>query len=259
MNIRKLFVVIAALVVMVSLTTSAAFAQDPDNGKVAWEEQVWQCQQCHGANGEGLWVRPLSNSESTAQEWIEQVRNPRRFMPAFSEAQVTDEQIIDMHAYVTSLPEPAADFAPQDAGTFASDGQNLMAQKRCIACHTDEVQTGQGRRITDFVEQGIVPTADIVIAQLRTPRNFMPSFSEDQVSDEEAALIADYLAEQVSSQLPAGDVAPAPSEETSEAAPEALPQSGADQPAQTPLVLLLSGVGVFMLGLLFRLRRVIGR
>lgn len=235
MNHRKFFIVIAALFVLFGLTTSVALAQDPDNGKVIWEEQVWQCQRCHGEMGQGKWGRPLSNSELTAQEWIAQVRNPRRFMPHFSEDQVTDEQIIDIHAYVTSLPDPG-DFTRAEANlpADAPEGQMLIAQKNCIACH------GETGPVDRFVERGEVPTADAVIAQLRNPKQFMPSFSEDQVSDAEAALIADFLAQQVASQTP----------------PEALPQSGSQLP-NYPLILLLSGVGLLLVGLAFRLRKLI--
>ena len=243
MSIYKLFIIFASALVFTGLTTSVAFAQNPDNGKVVWEEQVWQCQQCHGPNGEGKWVRPLSNSTATAQEWIEQVRNPRRFMPKFSEEQVSDEQIIDMHAYVTSLPAPAADFMPQDAGTFDNPGQNLMAQKRCIACHEDEVTTGQGQRIEEFVSAGVTPTADVVITQLRTPRRNMPAFSADQVSDDEAALIADFLAAQVQAQSP----------------PAALPQAGQGGWPNLPVILALFGSGLVLSGLVLYVIRAVSR
>ncbi|NJO85088.1 MAG: hypothetical protein HC828_21650 [Blastochloris sp.] len=57
-----------------------------------------------------------------------------------------------------------------------------------------------------------MPTAEKVIAQLRTSTNFMPSFSPAQVSDDEARLIAEFLAEEFSAV---------------QTAPATLPQSGA--------------------------------
>ena len=228
---RKFFSVVLMLLVLASLTTSTVFAQDPDNGKVLWEEQVWQCQRCHGPAGEGNFARPLSNSTLTAQEWIAQVRMPRQFMPHFSEAQVSDEQLIDIHAYITSQPAPA-DFTPTmvDLPADAPEGQRLVVQKRCVACHDT---TGPLR---NFVDRGEAPTTDAVIAQLRSPKQFMPSFSPDQVSDAEAGLIADFLAEQFAAQAP----------------PSNLPQSGGSDPTTLPLTLSLIGGTLVLAGLALR-------
>ncbi len=247
MNARKIFVIMLMLVVGFVLSTSAALAQDPDNGKVVWEEEVWQCQRCHGEMGEGKWGRPLSNSELTAEEWITQVRTPRRFMPHFSEAQVSDQQITDIHAYITSLPAPSGDFTRAEANlpADAPEGQMLIAQKNCIACHSE---TGP---INRFVERGEAPTAEAVIAQLRTPQNLMPSYTEDQVSDEEAALIADFLAEEFAAQA-----APADATETGDQAeePATLPQSGGEQP-NYPLIFMAGGLGLLLVGLTVRWRK----
>lgn len=210
MYLRRIVVVVLVVMALSNVTASLALAQDPDNGKVLWEEQIFQCSRCHGDMAQGLYGRPLSNSTATEAEWIEQVRHPRRSMPAFSEAQITDEQIRDIRAYVTTLPPPADDFRPQDPGTSDNEGHNLFLQKRCVACHDPDVGP-----LNNFVRRGEEPTAAAVIAQLRHPKNSMPSFSEAQVSDAEATQIADFLAEQYALQ----------------AAPATLPTSGADMPA----------------------------
>ena len=111
---RRIFVLIVAGLVLTGLTTSVALAQDPVKGKELWEKEIWQCQSCHGPAGEGLWAGPRAGDGKTAQEWIDQVRNPKRNMPRFSPEQVSDEQITDMHAYVESLPKPDS-FTPADA------------------------------------------------------------------------------------------------------------------------------------------------
>lgn len=234
--LRRTLVIVLAVFTLFNLTVSLALAQDPDNGKVVWEEDVWQCSRCHGDSAEGLWSRPLSNSTLTEQEWIDQVRNPRRFMPAFSPSQISDEQILDIRAYVTSLPAPAPDFAPNDPGTSDNPGQNVFWQRRCIACHDRD--TGP---INGFVERGEQPTTQAVIAQLRTPRNRMPAYSEDQVSDADAALIADFLAEQFVLQAP----------------PATLPASGHDTAPSWPAWLVFIG-GVIVAGGFF-LRRLVVR
>ena len=232
-NFRQLFLFVLTISILSVLTTSVALAQDPANGKVIWEEQA-ACQRCHGPEAQGLWAGPLAGSTKTAQEWIEQVRNPRRNMPHFSPEKVSDQMIIDMHAYVSSLP-PVTDFTPNDAGlpADAPQGQMLLVEKRCVACHTT---TGP---INNFVKRGEAPTAEAVIKQLRTPFNNMPAFRPEQVSDEEATQIADFLAQEFAAQSP----------------PPALPQSGGSGiPLVWPIALLLIGGGVVTAGVVLRRR-----
>jgi mono/diheme cytochrome c family protein len=226
MNHFRKFLAVTMLVVALSgLATSVAFAQDPDNGKVNWEEQSG-CKNCHGDAAEGKWAGPLAGSEKTAQEWIDQVRNPRRNMPALTADQIPDEAIIDLHAYVSSLTK-IEDFTPMDAGLAADapQGQVLLVEKRCAACHSTNGPVG------GFVKRGELPTVEGVVTQVRTPRNFMPSYTADQVSDDELALITDFLLQQASAEV----------------APAALPQSGGTS-TNWSMILLLTGLGLVTAG-----------
>ncbi len=209
-----------------AVVLAAPPAQNPDNGKAAWEQAL--CKNCHGAAGEGMWAGPLAGSDKTAEEWVTQVRTPRNRMPHFSAEKVSDQTVIDMHAYLTSLAKPAA-FTPADAGlpADAPAGQQLLVEKRCVACHTT---TGP---IKGFMDRGETPTAAVVITQLRTPRNNMPMFAVEQVSDEEAGLIAEFLASQVS-------------------APPSLPATGSSGPSGWLLVLVVVGGGLMLAGLALR-------
>ena len=224
-QLRKVIVILVLVAAYSGLSTSMALAQDPANGQLIWEEQSG-CQQCHGPAGEGMWSGPLAGNEKTAEEWIKQVRTPRRNMPAYSAEQMSDERIADVHAYLTSLPKVDT-FTPMDAGlpADAPQGQMLMVEKRCVACHST---TGP---IEGFIERGETPTAEGVTKQVRTPFKWMPSYTADQVSDAELALIADFMAVQVAEQSP----------------PATLPTSGSNQPSQWPLALLFVGGG-FALG-----------
>ncbi len=229
--IFRIFTLVLVVGLLAIVTTSTALAQDPTNGKLLWEEQTG-CQRCHGPEAQGLWAGPLAGSTKTAQEWISQVRTPRRNMPSFSAEQVSDQAIIDLHAYVSSLA-PVSGFAPQDASlpADAPQGQILIVEKRCVACHTT---TGP---INGFVQRGEMPTVEVVLAQLRTPRNNMPMFSPDQVSDAEATLIADFLAQEFAAQ-----------QQAASSPPPALPQSGGARTVSWPLIWLLAGAMLTLIG-----------
>src|SRR5262245_41372648 len=81
-----------------------AYAHPVDDaaaGKVAWGAKA--CKSCHGANAEGKYARALAAYDKTAQDVINQVRNPRNAMPMFNETQVTDQQLRDIFDYFKSL------------------------------------------------------------------------------------------------------------------------------------------------------------
>jgi mono/diheme cytochrome c family protein len=147
-------------------------------------------------------------------------------MPALSEEQVSDQTIVDMHAYLAQLTKPEG-FAPQDAGLpdDAPEGQKLLVAKRCVACHSTSGP------INGFIRREETPTVAGVVAQLRNPRQNMPSYSVEQVSDDEAALITEFLVAQI--------------------APPALPTAGGE-PYLSMVVWILAGVSLLMLGLLWR-------
>lgn len=230
-GIPKMPAVLLGLLLLLALTASVALAapnvQDPVNGEQVWQENL--CKNCHGETGEGLWAAPLAGSDKTAEEWITQVRTPRRSMPVFSAEQVSDATITDMHAYLTTLAKPEG-FSPADAGLpdNAPQGQQLLVEKRCVACHTTSGPT------TGFIARGETPTADAVIAQLRTPRQNMPTFSPEKVSDAEANTITEFLVLQVS-------------------APAELPKSGASGTLTLPLILVTIGATMVLVALYSRL------
>ena len=184
----RMLMMVTVLIALVGVMVSVAAAQDPDQGKVVWEEQA-RCRSCHGDEAEGGWAGSIAGTDVSLDDLIDQVRNGGRAMPAFSESQISDEQLTDIHAYLASLdivndPTRNTFDLPDDA----HPGQVLIVQKRCIACH------GPNGPVGNFNRRSEMPTAAAVIAQLRSPRRNMPMFGEDQVSDEEAAEIADFLA-----------------------------------------------------------------
>ncbi len=228
-HVRRLSTSLLVLLVLLTLTMSVALAappaQDPENGKALWEQNL--CKNCHGEAGEGMWAGPLAGSEKTAEEWISQVRSPRNRMPHFSPEKVSDEMIVDMHAYLTTLTKPES-FTPADAGlpADAPAGEQLLVEKRCVACH------GTTGPLTGFESRGETPTAEAVLTQLRTPRQNMPMFTVEQVSNDEAALIAEFMASQVS--------------------PASLPATGSSGSVTLLVALILLGGALLLIGIAFR-------
>jgi len=161
---------------------------DAANGKQFWAQR--NCKGCHGDNGEGKFAGPRAGDGRSAADWIKQVRTPRANMPAYSTAQISDTVITDMNAYMQTLPKPAS-LTPMTTTVTASDpaGLQLMAEKRCYACHGN----GQGLVKARFVDQNREITTEVLLKQLRTPARFMPSYSATQVTDAQAAQIADYM------------------------------------------------------------------
>jgi mono/diheme cytochrome c family protein len=188
---RKVWFTAAAVLMMLGLLTGVAFAQagDVDRGKKLWSE-VKLCKNCHGANGEGGLAGPRAGDGKSLEAWITQVRTPRANMPAFNDIKVSDQEIADMWQYMQSLPKPAA-FTPTkfELPANAPEGLQLMAQKRCVACHGNGAQLVQFR----FTANNRTVDSAAVIKQLRTPFKNMPMFSAAQVTDEQAGQIATYL------------------------------------------------------------------
>lgn len=214
--------IILTLLVLTTLVTLTAAAQDPNAGQALWAEG--SCQNCHGESGEGVWAGPLAGTDKTPQDWITQVRAPRNRMPAYSETQISDQAITDIHAYLASLEAPAGfEPAQSDLPADAPAGQVLIVEKKCVGCH------GTSGPVRGFQSRGEAPTVERVVAQLRTPWKNMPMFDATQVSDEEAATITAFLASQVN--------------------PSSLPETGSAGIPIWIVALLVLGSGLVLSGL----------
>jgi LPXTG-motif cell wall-anchored protein len=233
---------VVALLALLIGTTSAQSAGDPVQGKAEWAQL--NCKSCHGANGEGKYAGPRAGDGKTAADWNKQVRQPRAKMPAYRPDQASDQQITDMWAYMQTLPKPAS-FKPEVAVTAAGDppGKILMAQNRCVSCHG----FGEGLVKAAFTDRGRQVTYEAVLKQMRDPRQRMPIFGPEHVSNEQVQQIADFLA----SHQTAAPAAAAPAAAAPQApAPATLPVTGGDM-LSLPAALGLAGVG---LGLWIRRR-----
>lgn len=239
-RILVLLVIPALLLLALAVTVTAQGAGDPVKGKAAWAAA--NCKSCHGANGEGKFAGVRAGDGKTAADWIKQVRTPRANMPSYSAAQVSDATITDMWAYMQTLPKPAS-FTPYSVPVPATEpvGKQLWSQKRCEACHSN---FGQAMIKARFVDQNREVTTEIVLKQLRTPAKNMPSFNATQVTDAQAAEIANFIKMQAAAIKAAAAPAPAA------AAPATMPKTGgAFNPA------LIAGLSLLGIGLGVALRR----
>lgn len=66
------------------------------------------CWQCHGFIGQGGIAGPALAPEVMPLEAMKNfVRNANRSMPAYKEAILSDADLTEIHAYLSSLPKPA--------------------------------------------------------------------------------------------------------------------------------------------------------
>jgi len=102
------------------LFTGTAAAQDkappgsPERGKKLYIEL--SCHSCHGTHGQGggRGSEPkISKPLLPAAAFLGLLRRPPRDMPAYTQKWVSDQDVADMYAYMTSLkPSPAAKDIP---------------------------------------------------------------------------------------------------------------------------------------------------
>ena len=219
------------------LAASAEPPQDAANGPKVWDTKL--CKNCHGPQGEGKYGLPLAGTQKSAADFITQVRTPRQFMPAFDASRISDQEITDIHDHMATLTAPPA-FTPVRYTPAADDppGKVLFNQKRCVACHGDFSQTAAG-----IVKSGrtTLTQADVE-KQLRTPRQFMPHFSETQVTTADAAAITAYLGPMVA-QAAGAPAQPAPTQ---------LPTTGGALPMLFMSLAALTGFAAAAAGILLR-------
>jgi cytochrome c553 len=134
---RKLAFALLAL----PLAQGAALAQEgnPAAGKAYWDREaprVTLCRACHGASGEGAFGPDLAGRGLNAAQVARAVRQPWGIMPAFTEAQFSDQDAADVAAHFATLPkvaEPGKWRAEVPKGAPA--GQASMINMGCGQCH----------------------------------------------------------------------------------------------------------------------------
>ncbi|MCH8268565.1 MAG: c-type cytochrome [Acidobacteria bacterium] len=132
---------IAGLGARFSMAQGVASSGDAQAGKTLWEGPATFCERCHGVKGEGAFGPDLAGRQLSVAQFRQAVRKPWGIMPAFTEQQVSDQEIANMAAYFNSLPrvaEPGPWRIPIRAE--ATDGEKLIvATVGCGQCHGHDI------------------------------------------------------------------------------------------------------------------------
>jgi mono/diheme cytochrome c family protein len=102
-------VVLAAVAAgTVALVSGPALAADAAKGKADFMK--YGCWQCHGTEGQGSSItsagKTLAPDPMPLETFVAFVRSTDRAMPPYSEAVLPNQDLADMHAYLTTIPKP---------------------------------------------------------------------------------------------------------------------------------------------------------
>jgi mono/diheme cytochrome c family protein len=123
------------------LAQGAALAQEgnPAAGKAYWDREAPRatlCRACHGASGEGAFGPDLAGRGLNAAQVARAVHQPWGIMPAFTEAQFSDQDAADLAAYFATLPKVAEPGKWRtEVPKGAPAGQASMVNMGCGQCH----------------------------------------------------------------------------------------------------------------------------
>jgi ubiquinol-cytochrome c reductase cytochrome c subunit len=97
----------AALAVSLAFGVGAAVAADAAKGKAAY--MTFGCWQCHGTEGQGSAItsqgKVLAPDPMPLETFVAFVRSTNRAMPPYSEQVLSNEDLADMHAYLSTIPK----------------------------------------------------------------------------------------------------------------------------------------------------------
>ena len=177
-----------------SQTSAASRGGNSQNGKKVFEKLG--CFRCHGSAGEGM---PQTGKEAgppkiasphlSLQDFVRFVRAPKGQMPPFSAAQVSDEELSDVYAFLQTVASQPKVELPSTAN--AQNGQRLYSAFGCYECHGLQ---GQGSTQTGGVRIGPpqIPFSGFV-AYVREPASQMPPYTSKVVSETQLADIYVFL------------------------------------------------------------------
>lgn len=103
--VRSNHLKLAALAASLTFWHGAALAADAGKGKQAYFK--YGCWQCHGTVGQGGVAGPKLAPEPLPLEAMSNfIRTTNRTMPPYREQVLPNEDVADIHAYLSSIPKP---------------------------------------------------------------------------------------------------------------------------------------------------------
>lgn len=97
---------LAALAAGLGFSVGGALAASAEKGKAAFMK--FGCWQCHGTQGQGSAItsagKVLAPDVLPLETFVAFVRSTDRAMPPYSEKVLSNEDLADMHAYLSSIP-----------------------------------------------------------------------------------------------------------------------------------------------------------
>jgi mono/diheme cytochrome c family protein len=106
-SMRMVGVFPVALAAGLVFGAGAALAADAAKGKAAYMK--FGCWQCHGTEGQGSAItsqgKVLAPDPMPLETFVKFVRSTNRSMPPYSEQVLSDQDLADMHAYLSTIPK----------------------------------------------------------------------------------------------------------------------------------------------------------
>ncbi len=106
-------------------------APDPARGQQIWQQKP--CIGCHGAQAEGNIGPRLAGTVLEFDEVLFRVRTGKAPMPAFSEQEVSDQELQDIYAWLKSLAPPTSAPEPTSTGPTPAPSQALPPKEHLMA------------------------------------------------------------------------------------------------------------------------------
>jgi mono/diheme cytochrome c family protein len=168
------------------------------NGKRVFASQ--NCGQCHGSEGQGqcaggcgssgpsqVFAPRIGPPRISLAMFMSQVREPMKPMPPYSAKAISDAELADLYAFLSSLPPAPA--AESSLAGDAENGKRVFMADGCFECHNTEGQGGGGGPKLAPNPIGFAAFTH----QLRSPARQMPPYAITVLSDQEVADIYAFL------------------------------------------------------------------
>jgi cytochrome c553 len=178
--------ILLPLMLTASLKAQPGRAATPDleRGRVFWQAKM--CKSCHGAEGEGGFGPDLAGRGLSLTQLTRAIRQPWGVMPSFTEQQVTDQNIADLQAWISTLPrvEQPGPWHWQHTPPGAPEGQRLQSTFGCSQCHEPELAYPRRHLGAIAKEADFAYFANVVYEHSeKYPRGGMGDFSRDRLPE----------------------------------------------------------------------------